>query len=385
MDYTQTDWTLISQEQYIRRVNPAISTRIIKSSNKNYLVASNISEADITKIFLITNTDKNNNYLYLENFKVFLDKAHNPVNIPGLEAIILDIVRKADITSFINGSKVSFPFSRNLFNGSTINQFIDNYTRLLPNAPNTFGRVKTYKIVLNPDDPTDAQNSDSTNNNSNTTTTPTTQNSGSSNNSDGTTIVGGTIGGAGAAVSSVLLALHTGGGGGTPEFGFQDKIPVGDRWVSTKDMSDDQLIELAKEQYYEQTEEDRLARDNAVKARVELQRRDEAKAKNLRDEQNRVRAEQYEENMENRGNAAEAEAEAGETAETGTADSVIDSTLGVAGEDTGVTRAAETAVTIGEAEGAEAAAATAAEGTAEGAAEGAVVAAEIASDFLLMF
>jgi hypothetical protein len=150
-DLTHTNWLLFSQEQLIRLVNPAISTRIINLPDKNYLVASNISEADITRIFLLTNTDVNNNYLYLESFKVFLDNAPDPLNIPGLEDNILDIVRKADIISFVANNKVSYPFSKNLFNNSTINQFIDNYTNLIPNSPKTYNRIKTYTIVLNPD------------------------------------------------------------------------------------------------------------------------------------------------------------------------------------------------------------------------------------------
>ena len=151
-DLTHADWLMFSQEHLIRQVNPNIATKIVKLPNKNYLVASNITSEDIVKLKFLTNTDKNNNYLYLETLKVYLDNSSYAVNIHGLKYVILDIFRKADVDAFINESNVFYPFSPSNYNGLSFSAFINDFTDLVPNSPKTSGHLQTYTIVLNPDE-----------------------------------------------------------------------------------------------------------------------------------------------------------------------------------------------------------------------------------------
>lgn len=105
----------------------------------------------------LVNTDENNNYLYIEKFKVYLDGSLHDFDIPGLYNNIEDMFRRSDTNAFIQSSKFHEPFNvQNMtntnFNSKTFNEFIDSYTANTPYSVKTFGKVKTYEIVLNPDD-----------------------------------------------------------------------------------------------------------------------------------------------------------------------------------------------------------------------------------------
>jgi len=155
-DLTHANWLLFSQEKLIQNVNTNISTEIISSKNKNFLVVSNVSEADIDKLYFLVNTDQNNNYLYLESFAVFYQGASKSVNIPGLQTIMINNFRQSDIKGFISKANVHYPFNvKNFvgsdFTGNTLSEFIDQFTGLIPYSPSTYGNVKTYSFVLNPD------------------------------------------------------------------------------------------------------------------------------------------------------------------------------------------------------------------------------------------
>ena len=68
-DLTHADWCLFTQTRLIESVNPEIVCEIVNfSSEKKLLFVSNVTEADLLKIKFLTNTDQNNNYLYLEDF-----------------------------------------------------------------------------------------------------------------------------------------------------------------------------------------------------------------------------------------------------------------------------------------------------------------------------
>jgi len=155
-DLTHANWLLFSIQQLIHNVNDNISTEIVSSQGKNLLFVSGVSEADIDNLYFLTNTDQNNNYLYLETFSVIYEGSNNNVNIPGLQTIMINNFRQSDISGFVSGNKLHYPFStKNFkstsFTGNTLSEFIDQYTSLVPFAASTYGNVKTYSFVLNPD------------------------------------------------------------------------------------------------------------------------------------------------------------------------------------------------------------------------------------------
>ena len=156
-DYQHRDWLLFSTQKLIQELDPAITVEIITSPNgSKRLFASQISEESINKLYFITNTDQNNNYLYLEDFQVYISGNSTPIQIPGFSQTAINMFRRSDIISFVEGRKLHFPFSpENLrdstYTGKTFSGFVDVYTGLIPYIQGTEGYVKTYEIILNPD------------------------------------------------------------------------------------------------------------------------------------------------------------------------------------------------------------------------------------------
>ena len=160
IDYGHRDWLLFTQEKLIQSVDKNISVKIINSPNNGKkLIASGISEESIEKLLLLVNTDQNNNYLYLEQFNVYVFGFQDPLNIPGLNDICLNLYRDADLDNFISGSKTKNPFTGENVSGNsgisvpTFASFIDLLTSVIPYAPKTSGKQKFFEIILNPDDP----------------------------------------------------------------------------------------------------------------------------------------------------------------------------------------------------------------------------------------
>ena len=89
--------------------------------------------------------------MYLENFSVTIEGDLQPLEFPGLSQTMIKICELADSNGFINDSKTYHPFAPSSFKGETINEFVDAYSSLLPYVPSTFGKVKNYNLVLNPD------------------------------------------------------------------------------------------------------------------------------------------------------------------------------------------------------------------------------------------
>jgi hypothetical protein len=157
-DLTQADWLLYTQEQRIRHVLPNVATKMTTVSYKKYLVLSNILEVDMKLLPFITNTDINNSYIHLDSVKIFLNGEPYPVIIHGLNDIIQDNFRKADARAFIDSQTVFYAFSDAIYTSGPAGtriigfpNFIDAYTTIVPNAPQTSGHVKTYTIVLSCD------------------------------------------------------------------------------------------------------------------------------------------------------------------------------------------------------------------------------------------
>jgi hypothetical protein len=156
-DLQHRDWLLFSTKRLLQTINYNISVMINDTPNGGkLLVAQNISEGDIDNLPFLTNTDQNNNYLYLQDFNVYVEGSFTPQNIPGLKEIVMNAYTSTDADSFLKKEDVHFPFmvknfENSDFKGTNFSQFVDEYSGLIPFATNTIGYVKTYEVVLNPD------------------------------------------------------------------------------------------------------------------------------------------------------------------------------------------------------------------------------------------
>ncbi len=155
-DLKHADWLLFTQEKLIQRISTNISTQIVKTDAKRFLIISDIPEEYLDRLEFITNTDTNNNYLYIERFTVYLSGFPKPVDIPGLGNIVVNAFRQSDANGFLEGNKTHRPFDVHQFVGSnfkgdTFSGFIDSFSSLIPFAPTTTDNKKMYQIILNPD------------------------------------------------------------------------------------------------------------------------------------------------------------------------------------------------------------------------------------------
>jgi len=151
-DLKHRDWLLFSVQNMIQSADESISTFIEDTPDGGKVLrAVSISEQTIGNLPFLTNTDQNNNYLYLEDLKVYIDGHIAPLDVPGLKDVAINVYRKSDINSFLQYNRVHFPFSINSYKGLNFNEFVDQYTALQPTTLNTTGYVKSYEIVLNPD------------------------------------------------------------------------------------------------------------------------------------------------------------------------------------------------------------------------------------------
>jgi hypothetical protein len=157
-DLKSRDWLAFSTKQLISKVDPSIAVDLIYNSEGGMqIILDNVSEESIIKLQFLTNTDQNNNYLYLENLFVYINGSLSPLNVPGLSEIAVTLYQAADINEFIAGNKLKTPFSsKNIQNtslppNSNFNDLVDNLTSIIPFTQSTFQKTKTYKIILNPD------------------------------------------------------------------------------------------------------------------------------------------------------------------------------------------------------------------------------------------
>ena len=151
-DLKHRDWLLFSQQKLIQLNAPNVTSIISYVPDGGArLTLSNISEFDIVKLNFLTNTDHNNNYLYLENVYINLGDSVSPLLVSGLQDTMLDIFRLSDVTSYLAGSKTHIPFTSIAFNGKSVGEFIDILSAALPTVPDTLGIPKKFTLVLNPD------------------------------------------------------------------------------------------------------------------------------------------------------------------------------------------------------------------------------------------
>lgn len=151
VDLNSADWLCFFTKAMINKVNPNIIVDITKKKDNNGITIKrliyirNISEEDLLNLKFLTNTNDNNNYLYIEYFGVEID--NGKLNIPGLNEIMLNIWRHSDSYAFEKDEKFFYPFK----DITNINTFIDDYTSLDKTMTKTNNKKKIYSLVLNPD------------------------------------------------------------------------------------------------------------------------------------------------------------------------------------------------------------------------------------------
>ena len=158
-DLTHADWWIHTTQKLLQSVDTNLRFKIERRDDKTqHLHVANISEETLSKLFFLVNTDQNNNYGYLENIFVFTedDYSRTPIEIPGVSELANGIWDNADAFGFINSQKTETPFLNPLNNPITneplsFPQYVDLITAIIPWLPKTFGKVKKFGIVLNPD------------------------------------------------------------------------------------------------------------------------------------------------------------------------------------------------------------------------------------------
>lgn len=143
-DLKHSDWLFFSQQKVIQKMVPSVTTSI----RGKKLVISNISEDDLLLLEFFTNTDSNNNYLYLESVNVNLADSDSSLLISGLQDTMLDVYRLSDLNSYLSDLKVHTPFNNTAFNGISVGDFIDNLTSALPTVPDSKGLTKIFTLTL---------------------------------------------------------------------------------------------------------------------------------------------------------------------------------------------------------------------------------------------
>jgi len=158
-DLKHRDWLLATTVKMVQNIDSFIRWKIISLPNgTKHLVLSNISEDSLGKINFLTNTDQNNNYLYLEDINVFIDgNFNNRIEVTGLKELAIELYNNSDQLAFLSNSQTHVPFNNPLLYPFTnkpmsLNTYIDLVTSAVPFNPNTVGHVKTYSLILNPDD-----------------------------------------------------------------------------------------------------------------------------------------------------------------------------------------------------------------------------------------
>jgi len=156
-DLTHAQWVLYSQEKLIQKVSPDLSiTYFINDSGVTCMRITGIEQSIIGKLQFLTNTDQNNNYMYLSDFSIYVDGLFLPLSIPGFTDVVKSMYRNSDLNGYLCNCKTHKPFAvknikqNSTFKGNNFNQFVDEYSGLVPYITNTTGRVKTYGIDLVP-------------------------------------------------------------------------------------------------------------------------------------------------------------------------------------------------------------------------------------------
>ena len=154
-DLKSVDWLASSTKQLIAAIDPSIAVYISYLGNSGIQITlTGITEDIIGKLEFLTNTDFNNNILYIDNFYVYIDGNIAPLDIAGMRSIASTLYEQSDIKNFTLGNKTQRPFSRDNINQKnpssmrTFNNLVNELTSILPYTKSTFGVRKTYQLVL---------------------------------------------------------------------------------------------------------------------------------------------------------------------------------------------------------------------------------------------
>jgi len=156
---THADWWVRTSQKLLQSVDTNLRFKVVKHpDNTQHLHVLNISEATLSKLFFLVNTDQNNNYGYLENLNVYTqdDYSRTPIDIPGVDELANGIWDNKDAVGFVNSEITTTTFLNPLYNPITneplsFPQYVDLITAIIPWLPKTLGKVKIFELVLNPD------------------------------------------------------------------------------------------------------------------------------------------------------------------------------------------------------------------------------------------
>ncbi len=142
--------TILSiQESLLKKVNPNIIINIV--NNETLLIAANVSEDDFANLIFVTNSPSfGNSYMYLINIEVYLDNNLEHTEIYGLLPIVSQQVEQSDANAYINAARTHQPFINGFQGGITISQLINELSVLSVNTPDTYGKVKKFKLYIDP-------------------------------------------------------------------------------------------------------------------------------------------------------------------------------------------------------------------------------------------
>jgi hypothetical protein len=134
------------QDALFKMLGPNVKTTI--SPDGHTLVASGITETQITQVQFITNNANNNAKLHFDDIKVYLDNEYEPSTIYGLVSILKSRVSKEDAVSLIKNNTVYQPFLTPFQNNRNVNDLCDALSAMLRGSADTKGRIKTYTLTM---------------------------------------------------------------------------------------------------------------------------------------------------------------------------------------------------------------------------------------------
>ena len=152
-DKPHADWLLTTQECLIKKIDSSLSTRIehFPEYEKRFLTIQQIPLSKFKQLYFITNTDKNNNYLYIEKINIYINGSSTPVDIIGVEDTLTQMYDFSDTDSFITGGKTHTPWAT-VVSGFDLQTYITSQIAALPtNLQVDITDGIAFDLVLNPD------------------------------------------------------------------------------------------------------------------------------------------------------------------------------------------------------------------------------------------
>jgi hypothetical protein len=158
-DLKSRDWLIYTTKQILRSIDPSIITDIeYTGDGGRVLIIRNISEETIDKLTFIVNNDQNNNYGCIQKFHVYIKGEKDPIDLGDFSETVVELYQTSDADGFVNEKKTHTPFSvSNLKNVTSFNSegkrfadYVDFISGTLQGSRSTYGLVKRFEIILNP-------------------------------------------------------------------------------------------------------------------------------------------------------------------------------------------------------------------------------------------